>query len=77
MAEKGELLPGAGPNSAAAFFHHTLAARTARAVSDDATARSESERRAAIARLLPEATVIALWRKAAQWKPGQMLDLQP
>ncbi|TXH20948.1 MAG: hypothetical protein E6Q99_10385 [Elusimicrobia bacterium] len=77
LAESGDPSAGVEPDFAAAFFHHALAARCAQAVADEGSARAESERRAAIARLLPEETVIALWRKASQWKPGQTLDLRP
>lgn len=77
MAEEGDPATGSQPDHASAFFHHALAARCAEAVRDEDTVRAANERRAALARLLPQETVVALWRRARDWKPGMSMDVRP
>ncbi|MBK7900052.1 MAG: PD40 domain-containing protein [Betaproteobacteria bacterium] len=77
IAEEGDPTTGLQPDNELAFFHHALAARCAEAIGKESSVRFANERRAALARLLPQETVVALWRRAREWKPGMSMDVRP
>ena len=77
IAEEGDSSTGSHPHFELAFFHYALAARCALAIGNEDIVRFATERRAALARLSSQDSVVALWRKARQWKPGMSLDLHP